>query len=281
MRASRLKSVRHRSRKQRSPGESAQAMVARLAQAKARAAAEQIATDAGDCIVVGADTTVELDGEILGKPRDAAHAREMLAALGGRAHRVLTGIFLVRLPDGAYARRRRNYVGDVFTARARRNRSLRRQRRADGQGRGIRNSRHCGPLHFPNRWVLLQRGGIAAGQTLRVASRTRLAGAAITGKQKGQSRGPPRCLNFTGATLKKLLLFLGRRSGGGCSGRRHLRCLRRGLPRAVHAFLETADPFTQAAHHFRDLLATEQKDYDGQHNQPMKWAEFSHKVPAF
>jgi septum formation protein len=82
------------------PGESAHAMVARLAEAKARAAATQL--DAGTCdsIVVGADTTVELDGEILGKPRDSAHSREMLAKLSGRTHHVLTGIFLLRLPGG-------------------------------------------------------------------------------------------------------------------------------------------------------------------------------------
>ncbi len=74
-------------------------MVARLAEAKARASAAQM--DAGECIVLGADTTVELNGEILGKPSDSAHAREMLAKLSGRTHRVLTGIFLLRLPDNA------------------------------------------------------------------------------------------------------------------------------------------------------------------------------------
>jgi septum formation protein len=83
------------------PGETAQAMVARLAEAKARKVAEKIGGSKGDCIVVGADTTVELDGEIFGKPSDAADARKMLAALAGRTHHVLTGIFLVRLPDGA------------------------------------------------------------------------------------------------------------------------------------------------------------------------------------
>jgi septum formation protein len=83
------------------PGEAAHAMVARLAEAKARAAAEQVGATKDACIVVGADTAVELDGEIFGKPRDAAGAREMLAALAGRTHHVLTGIFLVRLPDGA------------------------------------------------------------------------------------------------------------------------------------------------------------------------------------
>jgi len=82
------------------PGESAHAMVARLAEAKARAAS-QMSADTRECIIVGADTTVELDGEILGKPRDSAHAREILAKLSGRTHHVLTGIFLLRLPDNA------------------------------------------------------------------------------------------------------------------------------------------------------------------------------------
>jgi septum formation protein len=83
------------------PGETAQAMVARLAEAKARAAAAQMDAGSRECIIVGADTTVELDGEILGKPRDSAHSREILAELGGRTHHVLTGIFLLRLPGNA------------------------------------------------------------------------------------------------------------------------------------------------------------------------------------
>jgi septum formation protein len=83
------------------PGEPAQAMVARLAEAKARAASAQIDAGTRECIIVGADTSVELDGEIFGKPRDSAHAREMLAILSGRTHHVLTGLFLLRLPGGA------------------------------------------------------------------------------------------------------------------------------------------------------------------------------------
>jgi len=75
-------------------------MVARLAQMKARAAAALLASP-DDLIVVGADTTVEVDGEILGKPADSAEARGMLAKLSGRTHRVLTGIFLLRLRDNA------------------------------------------------------------------------------------------------------------------------------------------------------------------------------------
>jgi septum formation protein len=78
------------------PGETARALVARLAEAKARAAVSQLG---GRSVVVGVDTTVELNREILGKPRDAAHAREMLRKLSGRTHHVLTGIFLLRLPD--------------------------------------------------------------------------------------------------------------------------------------------------------------------------------------
>jgi septum formation protein len=83
------------------PSETARAMVARLAEAKARAAAAQMGAGTHECVIVGADTTVELDGEILGKPRDSAHSREILAKLSGRTHHVLTGIFLLRLPDNA------------------------------------------------------------------------------------------------------------------------------------------------------------------------------------
>jgi septum formation protein len=83
------------------PRETACAMVARLAEAKARAVAARIDGGLQDCIIVGADTIVELGGEILGKPRDSAHAREMLASLSGRTHQVLTGIFLLRLPGNA------------------------------------------------------------------------------------------------------------------------------------------------------------------------------------
>jgi len=83
------------------PGEAAPTMVARLAEVKARAAATYLEANTSECIIVGADTTVELDGEILGKPKDPAHAHEMLAKLSGRTHHVLTGIFLLRLPGHA------------------------------------------------------------------------------------------------------------------------------------------------------------------------------------
>lgn len=70
--------------------------VARLANAKARAAA-QLVHDRGLPVrpIVGADTEVVLDGEILGKPSDATHGRAMLQRLAGRTHHVLTAIALL------------------------------------------------------------------------------------------------------------------------------------------------------------------------------------------
>lgn len=61
-----------------------------LALAKARAIAP-----AADPLVLGADTIVVLDGVPLGKPESAEEARQMLAALRGRAHDVITGVALV------------------------------------------------------------------------------------------------------------------------------------------------------------------------------------------
>src|SRR5262245_35753643 len=48
-------------------------------------------------LLLAADTVAECDGFILGKPRDEAHARAMLAQLSGREHRVLTGVCLWQL----------------------------------------------------------------------------------------------------------------------------------------------------------------------------------------
>ena len=61
--------------------------VRRLASAKA--AAVQAASDE---LVIAADTTVEIDGSILGKPRDEADAASMLRQLSGRTHQVHTGV---------------------------------------------------------------------------------------------------------------------------------------------------------------------------------------------
>jgi septum formation protein len=82
-------------------GESAEEMCRRLAEAKARVAVARLGATSEPVIVVAADTTVEIDAEILGKPASPEEAREMLRRLSGRTHRVLTALSLVSLPDGA------------------------------------------------------------------------------------------------------------------------------------------------------------------------------------
>ncbi|MDT3718558.1 nucleoside triphosphate pyrophosphatase [Pseudomonas oryzihabitans] len=79
------------------PDEGAEAYVERLARAKA-AMGRQVLAAAADACVLGADTCVVLDDRLLGKPHDRAEALAMLAALGGRRHRVVTG---VAVADGA------------------------------------------------------------------------------------------------------------------------------------------------------------------------------------
>ncbi len=98
------------------PGEKPAELVERLALAKAQAVAHSTsdrdrsssergrATDdqpgdqiepSEDVLVIGADTVIDLDGQVLGKPADEAHARQMLRALSGRSHVVYTGIAVV------------------------------------------------------------------------------------------------------------------------------------------------------------------------------------------
>jgi septum formation protein len=82
------------------PGEAPRRLAARLALAKARAAAALHA----DAFVLAADTVVALGRRVIGKPDDEAHARDMLGRLSGRGHRVITGV-AVRGPDGREAAR--------------------------------------------------------------------------------------------------------------------------------------------------------------------------------
>jgi len=79
------------------PGESPAALVQRLANAKADLVT---ARAVGPAIVLAADTIVVLDDRILGKPASLEEARHMLRQLSGRTHSVLTGVSLIRLPDG-------------------------------------------------------------------------------------------------------------------------------------------------------------------------------------
>lgn len=82
-------------------GESARVMTRRLAQAKAQIVAKTLGKKRLQTIVIGADTTVEVKGELLGKPQSIAGARKMLRKLAGRTHLVVTSVAAIRLPDHA------------------------------------------------------------------------------------------------------------------------------------------------------------------------------------
>lgn len=57
--------------------------------------ARAIATEAPGCLVIGCDTDVVVDSHVIGKPEDEIRAREYLAELSGRSHRVLSGLAIV------------------------------------------------------------------------------------------------------------------------------------------------------------------------------------------
>jgi septum formation protein len=79
------------------PGEPPDHYACRVAEAKTQAAAERM--EMSKILVLGADTVVALDGNILGKPRDAGDALDMLVRLSGRGHEVISAVCLL-LPDG-------------------------------------------------------------------------------------------------------------------------------------------------------------------------------------
>lgn len=89
------------------PAERPEDYVLRLALAKALAAYSQD----GALPVLGADTTVVVDGNILGKPRDEDDAVVMLMALSGRHHQVFTGVAMV---DGVRLETRLSVTDIVF-----------------------------------------------------------------------------------------------------------------------------------------------------------------------
>ncbi len=72
------------------------AAVARLAEMKARA----VAANHPDAVVLGADTIVVIDGNVLGQPKDTDDAVGMLRRLRGRPHEVLTGVAVIDGPRG-------------------------------------------------------------------------------------------------------------------------------------------------------------------------------------
>jgi septum formation protein len=85
------------------PGEPPSTYVRRLAAEKSAAAQRRMAdlktATPADAVILGADTTVVVDGQILGKPRDGDDEARMLSRLSGNIHQVLTG---VSLRQGSY-----------------------------------------------------------------------------------------------------------------------------------------------------------------------------------
>ena len=78
-------------------GESPREHVLRLATAKCLSVA---ARHGADAVVLGADTTVDVDGEIFGTPRDIDDARQMLLRLAGRTHHVHTAVCVTGYQPG-------------------------------------------------------------------------------------------------------------------------------------------------------------------------------------
>jgi len=78
------------------PGEAPAALALRLAEAKARAAAQKHPT----ALIIGSDQVAEFDGTAVGKPHDRAHALEMLSAMSGRTIVFHTALALLNAADG-------------------------------------------------------------------------------------------------------------------------------------------------------------------------------------
>jgi len=68
----------------------------RLALAKAKSVAARFP----DCLVIGADTIVDFDDRIIGKPADANHAEQIIKKLFSAPHKVITAVAIVKMADG-------------------------------------------------------------------------------------------------------------------------------------------------------------------------------------
>jgi septum formation protein len=85
-----------------SPGD----VVCALAQAKAEHVAANLdAAVAADCVVIGCDSMLSIDGRLVGKPASAAAARRHWQSIGGRSGQLYTGHCLLRLRDGNVSQR--------------------------------------------------------------------------------------------------------------------------------------------------------------------------------
>lgn len=139
------------------PGLTPPELVQALALHKAREVAEKFAQP-GD-LIIGADTIVVLDGQVLGKPHHEAHALEMLTALAGREHHVYTGVAV--LQDGRELMQAEDtavWFRDALGGGAA---AVYRHRRTHGQGGRLRHPRPRRSAGVPHRGGLHQRGGSA------------------------------------------------------------------------------------------------------------------------
>jgi nucleoside triphosphate pyrophosphatase len=91
------------------PGEAPRAFAERMSKEKALAVSQQRPHDT----ILGADTVVVVDDQILGKPQDQADAARMLRLLSGRSHIVITGVCLVGPPLGTENRELRTSFQDI------------------------------------------------------------------------------------------------------------------------------------------------------------------------
>jgi septum formation protein len=109
-------------------GEAAADYVCRMAKEKAEVAARALSAQQDDYRVLAADTTITLDGDIIGKPADQEQCRCILGQLSARQHLVLTAVALAGAVAGG-------------------NRRLLRQRGTDGQGRRICDTGQGSPVY--------------------------------------------------------------------------------------------------------------------------------------
>jgi len=72
---------------------------AEYAKQLALAKATAVAKDYPDAVVIGADTIIDFDGRIIGKPQDRKHAEQITRKLFSKPHKVITGLAIIRLKD--------------------------------------------------------------------------------------------------------------------------------------------------------------------------------------
>jgi septum formation protein len=65
----------------------------------ALAKAKDVAEDYPDAVVIGADTIADFDGEIIGKPQDHKHAKQITQKLFSKPHKIITGLAIIKLND--------------------------------------------------------------------------------------------------------------------------------------------------------------------------------------